>query len=157
MSLPTTYSEDNLPEKIQPEELIIADTYLSTGGSIAETAERLDIPRNEVASALRKRPVKLYVDSVFSDIGYMNRFKMADVFQTLIERKMEELDEAEIGSNKDIVDILDKAMKFMELTHKMQVSETKTSPTNQTNVQIANFDAGDNYKNLLDHLFKNKG
>jgi len=152
MSLPTTYSEDKVPEQIQPEELEIADTYLRTG-DISETAEMLNIPRNEVVRALNKKPVKEYVDSIFNDIGYLNRFKLADIWSKIIDRKMEELDEAEIGSAKDIVEILDKATKFVETMNKLQASRDKTGPGKQTNVQINEFGETGNYGALLQHLF----
>jgi len=153
MSLPSTYSEDKVPEQIQPEELEIADTYLQTG-DMTETAERLNIPRNEVVRTLNKGPVKQYVDSVFNDIGYLNRFKLADVWSKIIERKVEELDEAEIGSNKDIVEILDKATKFVEAMNKLQTNRDKATPGRQTNVQINEFGEAGNYGALLTRLFE---
>ncbi len=153
MSLPSTYSEDKVPEQIQPEELEIADTYLQTG-DMTETAERLNIPRNEVVRTLNKGPVKQYVDSVFNDIGYLNRFKLADVWSKIIERKVEELDEAEIGSNKDIVEILDKATKFVEAMNKLQTNRDKAAPGRQTNVQINEFGEAGNYGALLTRLFE---
>ena len=153
MPLPTTYSEDKAPEQIQPEELEIADTYLRTG-DITETAESLSIPRNEVVRTLNKRPVQQYVDNIFADVGYLNRFKLADIWSTIIERKMEELDEAEIGSNKDIVEILDKATKFVEAMNKLQVAREKIGPSTQVNVQHNSFGEDGNYKTLIEHLFK---
>jgi len=154
MSLPTTYSEDKMPEQLQPEELEVADAYLRTG-DITEAAKSLNIPRNEVVRTLNKRLVKEYVDTIFNDIGYLSRFKLADIWSTIIERKMEELDEAEIGSNKDIVEILDKATKFVEAMNKLQVNREKQGPGKQTNVQINEFtDDGGNYRALLQHLFK---
>lgn len=153
MSLPTTYSEDKMPEQIQPEELAIADMYLRTG-DISETAEALNIPRNEVVRTLNKRQVKEYVDTIFNDVGYLNRFKLADLWSKIIERKMEELDEAEIGSSRDIIEILDKATKFIETMNKLQANRDKSGPGKQTNVQINEFGENGNYKALLSHLFK---
>jgi len=142
--------------QISPEGLEIANTYLKTT-SVSDTATELGIPEDQVSRYLGQREVKKYVDTVFLDVGYRNRFKLASALDDIIERKLEELDEADMTSNKDIADLL-------QMAHKMRMDEMKTqtdaakaeqtSIKNQTNVQIndnSSFGEG-NYGELMKKL-----
>ena len=93
------------------------------------------------------------------DTGYRNRFKLSETLDLLIEKKLEEADETEIYSNKDMADLL-------ALAHKMRMDEMKAqvdlekakgaSIKNQTNVQINGevpFGQG-NYGQLMKKLLK---
>jgi vacuolar-type H+-ATPase subunit H len=144
--------------QISPEGLEIANTYLKTT-SVSDTAAELGIPEDQVSRYLGQREVKKYVDTVFLDVGYRNRFKLASALDDIIERKLEELDEADMTSNKDIADLL-------QMAHKMRMDEMKTqtdaakaeqtSIKNQTNVQIndnSSFGEG-NYGELMKKLLE---
>ena len=144
--------------QISPEGLEIANTYLKTT-SVRETALKLKVTEDSVSKYLNQREVKKYVDTVFLDLGYRNRFKLAATLDEIIERKLEELDEAEMTSNKDIADLL-------QLAHKMRMDEMKAvadqtkaesaTVKNQTNVQIndnSTFGEG-NYGELMKKLLK---
>jgi len=141
---------------ISPEGLEIANTYLKTT-SVADTASSLGIPEDQVSRYLNQREVKKYVDTVFLDVGYRNRFKLASTLDTIIERKLEELDEADMTSNKDIADLLQMAHKIRMDEVKAQTDASKaeqTSVKNQTNVQIndnSTFGEG-NYGELMKKL-----
>ena len=95
------------------------------------------------------------------DLGYRNRFKLGETLDLLIEKKMEEAEESEMYSNKDIADLL-------LLAHKIRMDEIKAQTEleksrvgrikSQTNVQINSelpFGQG-NYGKLMDKLLKNK-
>ena len=142
-------SEDHTPEKINPEQLEVAEAYLRASGSIARTAEHLEIPREQVAEILDQRPVKKYIDAMFTDAGYMNRFKLAETLEKVIEKKMEELEEAEIGSGKDIAELLDLAIKFYNTLAKLEAA--RKTPTSQTNVQVNDYG---NYGKLVERIVK---
>ena len=142
---------------ISPEALEVANTYLRTT-SVRETALTLKIPDETVSNFLRRREVKTYIDTVFMDLGYRNKFKLAATLDQIIEQKLEELDEAEMGSNKDIADLL-------ALAHKMRMEELKAQTElvkaeqsqvkNQTNVQINETPFGSgNYGELMKKLLK---
>ena len=142
---------------ISPEALEVANTYLRTT-SVRETALTLKIPDETVSNFLRRREVKTYIDTVFMDLGYRNKFKLAATLDQIIEQKLEELDEAEMGSNKDIADLL-------ALAHKMRIEELKAQTElvkaeqsqvkNQTNVQINETPFGSgNYGELMKKLLK---
>jgi hypothetical protein len=141
--------------KLSPEALTIVNNYLMTN-DISATSNALGIPREKVIQYLNKREAKRYIDTVFLEQGYLNRGKIADAMSRIIDKKLEELEEAEMGSNKDIADLLQMMQKFRHDEIKlMQADEKNNAPTvtNQTNVQN-NFsnEMGTNYNTLLEKL-----
>jgi predicted transcriptional regulator len=143
---------------ISPEGLEIANTYLKTT-SVRETALLLKVPEDSVSKYLNQREVKKYVDTVFLDLGYRNRFKLAATLDNIIEQKLEELDETEMTSNKDIADLLQMAHKMRMDEIKATADQTKAEQAivkNQTNVQIndnSSFGEG-NYGELMKKLLQ---
>ena len=123
---------------------------------------RLRVDEGKVSEYLAKREVKQYIDQIYLDTGYRNRFKLAEVLDDLIDRKLEEAEESEVYSNKDIADLV-------ALSHKIRMDEMKAQTElekaqaanikNQTNVQINNaempFGQG-NYGELMKKLLKDK-
>jgi len=136
---------------VSPESLEIAKTYLACGDS-KTTAEALGIPVEKVSYYLRKPEVKRFIDTIFFEQGYMNRGKLQEIMDKLLDIKVEEMQDSEIGTNKDILDII-------QLQHKMRIEELKleqsssgsgTNIKQQINVQNPSF--GTNYDNLLGKL-----
>ena len=107
----------NIVTKMSPEGLEIANAYLEKGTIPAVCAE-LGVTENEVSEILNKREIKQYIDTVFLDTGYRNRFKISETLDMLIEKKLEEADETEIYTNKDMADLL-------QMAHKMRIEELK--------------------------------
>jgi len=139
-------------QKTSPEGIEIANTYLATG-SIARTAELCYITEDKVTEYLDKAEVRRYIDTVYLDTGYRNKFKLGSLLDKIIESKLEEAEESEIYTNKDLLDV-------MLLAHKMRMDELAamakaTTVQNQTNVQInaegSVFGAG-NYGKLMEKL-----
>jgi len=143
---------------ISPEGLEIANTYLKTT-SVEETASSLGVTQDEVSKYLNQREVKKYVDTVFLDVGYRNRFRLAATLDDIIEKKLEELDEADMTSNKDIAELLQMAHKMRVDEMKMQTDAVKAEQSGiktQTNVQIndnSSFGEG-NYGELMKKLLE---
>jgi len=140
---------------ISPEALEVANCYLQTT-SVEDTARRMGMQKQAVSQYLQKREVKTYIDQVYMDQGYRNRFTLASTLDKVIEAKLEEMDETEMGSNKDIADLLALAHKFRMDEVKAATEQTKASAAtvkNQTNVQIndSGFGKG-NYGNLMKKL-----
>lgn len=140
---------DNL--MINPEGLEVANKYLENP-SITDTASSLGLSTDVVSDWLNKAEVKRYIDSVYLDAGYRNRFKLGNLLDTIIESKLEEAEESEIYSDKDLIEIL-------TLAHKMRIEEIKTinsaNVNNQTNIQINSENSvfGDgNYGKLMKRL-----
>ena len=144
--------------KMSPEGLEIANTYLEQG-SIPAAANALAITEDTVSEALNKREIRQYIDTVYLDTGYRNRFKLSETLDLLIDKKLEEADETEIYTNKDMADLL-------ALAHKMRMEEMKAQTElekakagtikNQVNIQDNSgvpFGQG-NYGNLLKKLLK---
>lgn len=143
--------------RISPENLEIANCYLQNQDIVA-TANRMGIPTDLVSDALSKREVKAYIDNVFMDVGFNNRFRMRNVMDEIIKRKLDEMDENDIGSEKDIVDILalSHKMTMEQLDRQIKLIEAQnkqTSIKNQTNVQING--TGSNYDTLVERLLRN--
>ena len=128
--------------RISPEGLEVANAYLELG-NIPAVCARLKIDEGECSEILAKREIKQYVDQVYLDTGYRNRFKLAEALDDIIDQKMEEAAESEIYTNKDLADLI-------QLAHK------GASIKNQTNVQINGevpFGQG-NYGQLMKKLLK---
>lgn len=139
---------------ISPEGLEIAKVYLETQ-DISRTATRLGIDQLQVAQYLEKPEVKNYVDQVYLNAGYRNRFKLAEIMDQIVERKLTELNEAEVGSSKDILEILQFAhkMRMDELAAQTKLEAARASQVKQqTNIQINSPYGDTNYGRLLDQL-----
>ena len=91
--------------------------------------------------------------------GYRNRFKLANALDDIIERKLEEAEESQIYTNKDLADLLQMAhkMRMDEIKAMAELEKAKSSSIkNQTNVQINSempFGQG-NYGKLMEKLLK---
>lgn len=152
MNLPTTTPAEAL--NISPEGLEIANCYLQTP-DIKEVASQLDITTAVVSEILARREVKAYVDQVFYNTGFNNRFKLRNLMDTIIKKKLQDMDEAEVGSTKDISELL-------ALSHKMTIehmdreikleSLRAANIKTQTNIQINDAAGGTKYSQLIERL-----
>ena len=153
-NLPTTTPAEVL--KISPEGLEIANTYLQMQ-NIEKVSAELDIPTDMVAEVLAKREVKAYIDNVFIDMGFNNQFKMRSAMDALIQQKFMELEEAGIGSSKDIADLLALSHKMtMEVLDRqiaLEKLKTDNKPKSQVNVQVNEFGNGA-YGSLMEKLLR---
>lgn len=140
---------------ISPEALTVANCYLTTQSAQA-VAENLDMDTELVTTILARREVKAYIDQVFFDTGFNNRFRMRDAMDQIIAKKFQELDEADVGSGKDILEILALSHKMTMETLDRQIQLEKLQGSNlrtQTNIQI-NENGGSNYHTLIERLVK---
>jgi hypothetical protein len=153
--LPAAHPAETL--QIDPEGLEIANCYLQCQ-SLSKVAEDLGISTELVATQLNRREVKSYIDQVFKDVGFNNRFKMRKAMDMLISKKFQELDEAGVGSSKDIADLLalSHKMTMEQLDREIQLEKVRGSNIkSQVNVQINDGGAaGSNYGSLLEKLLK---
>lgn len=144
------YSEDAMPEQISPEGAKIANTYLANACSINDTSRVLDIPTHEISAMLQQPLVKTYVNSILREHGYRHMVQIATKLDEVIDRKWEELEEAEIGSNKDIADLLQLAHK-MRLDMSNLLQKDAPGPSVQKNTQVNVYGEG-NYGKLMEKL-----
>jgi predicted transcriptional regulator len=145
---------------ISPEGLEIANCYLTTQ-DIQKTADSLGVPTDIVSQYLAKREIKAYIDSIFLDYGFNNRFRIRNIMDGIINKKLEEMEEADIGSSKDISELLalshKMTMEILDRQIKLEEVKQKNIIKNQTNIQFNESGGGSNYQALLDKLTnKNK-
>jgi len=128
--------------QISPENLEIANAFLQLQDS-QKVAYELDIPVDMVTRVLARAEIKAYVNQVFFEVGFNNRFQMRELMDTLIKKKLQDMSESETGSNKDILDILAQSHKMtMELMdkeiqlEKLRAQNAAAGIKSQVNVQI---------------------
>lgn len=153
-TLPSSHPAEILD--ISPEALEVANAYLTLQDT-AKVSEELSIPQDVVVKLLGRREVKAYIDHVFMDLGFNNRHKMRAALDSIISKKFKDMDEAEVGSSKDIVEILTLSHKFTMEYITAQIALEKAKESNvktQTNIQIN--DGGSNYGSLIERLINNE-
>ena len=153
-------AKTQISTRISPEGLEIANAYLELG-SITAVCSRLSIDEAKASEFLQKREVKAYVDQVYLDTGYRNHFKLAEVLDTLIDAKMEEAEESEVYTSKDLADLVGMAhkirmdeLKAQTELEKAKAQTIKTQVNIQDNSQVP-FGQG-NYGELMKKLLKDK-
>jgi hypothetical protein len=146
--------------QIAPEALEVANCYLQINDA-RKVAQELDLDVETVTSILARREVKTYIDSVFMDSGYNNRFLMRRAMDALIKQKFSELEEAGTGSQKDISELLALSHKMsMDLLDKeiqLEKIRSGTAPQRQVNVQINEGLDGSKYSKLVQQLITGEG
>ena len=154
----------NLPAEtlnISPEALEVANCYLQCQDP-RQVAQELDLTPEAVTNILSRREVRGYIDAVFMDTGYNNRFLLRRAMDALIKQKFSELEEGGIGSNKDIADLLQMSHKMSMdlLDRQIQLEKLRqggnVGPQKQVNVQINELD-GSKYSQLVQRLVSGEG
>lgn len=151
----------NLPAEtlqIAPEALEVANCYLQTQDA-RKVADELDLAPSLVTEILSRREVKSYIDHVFMDTGFNNKFMMREAMDALIKKKFQELHEADTGSTKDITELLALSHKMSMdlLDREIQLEKLRAgiAPSKQVNVQIN--DDGSKYSSLISKLISGDG
>lgn len=141
---------------ISPEALEIANSYLTTQ-NLQKTAQDLCISVDQVSEALDRREVRSYIDNVFLDTGFNSRFRMRELMDDIISKKLQELDEAEVGSSKDIADLLalSHKMTMEQMDKQLQLEKVRAgnSVKTQVNMQVNDYGSdGTKYGSLISKL-----
>jgi hypothetical protein len=146
--------------RISPEALEVANAYLQLNDARA-VAQELELDPEVVTSLLAKREVKSYIDSVFFDSGYNNRFLMRRAMDALIKQKFSELEESQTGSTKDIAELLQMShkmsMDLMDREIQLAKAQQAVGPQKQVNVQINDALDGSKYSQLVQRLITGEG
>ena len=153
----------NLPAetlRVAPEFLEVANCYLQLNCP-NKVADELDLSVDVVTEILKRREVKTYIDSVFFDTGYNNRFLMRRAMDAVIKQKFAELEEAQSGSTKDISELLmmshKMAMYLLDREIQLEKIRAGTGPQKQVNVQINEGLDGSKYSQLVHKLISGEG
>lgn len=137
---------------IAPEGLRVAQAYLEHKMNSMDTALALQLPHEEVMRYLKTPEVKRYIDHVFEESGYRNKTRLQEIMNIIIDKKLEEIEETGMITDKDILDILafqhKMRMDELKLQLELEKAAAKDTPTVQTNVQVNSY-GGDNYQALL--------
>lgn len=154
--------QQNLPAEtvqIAPEALEVANCYLQLQDA-RRVADELDLPVTLVTEILARREVKAYVDHVFMDTGFNNRFEMRAAMDALIKKKFQEMHEADVGSTKDITELLalshKMSMDLLDREIQLEKARQASQPQKQVNVQINELD-GSKYSHLINKLLTGEG
>ena len=146
--------------RISPEALEVANAYLQLNDA-RQVAQELDLDPEVVTNLLARREVKSYIDSVFFDSGYNNRFLMRRAMDALIKQKFSELEESQTGSTKDIAELLQMShkmsMDLMDREIQLAKAQQATGPQKQVNVQINEGLDGSKYSQLVQKLITGEG
>jgi hypothetical protein len=155
--------QQNLPAEtlqIAPESLEVANCYLQLQDA-RKVADELDLPVTLVTEILARREVKQYVDHVFMDTGFNNRFEMRAAMDALIKKKFQEMHEADVGSTKDITELLalshKMSMDLLDREIQLAKAQQATGPQRQVNVQINEGLDGSKYSHLINRLISGDG
>ena len=153
----------NLPAetlRIAPEALEVANCYLQLQDA-KKVAHELDLAPDLVTEILSRREVRSYIDSVFMDTGFNNRFQMRAAMDALIQKKFQELHEDDTGSTKDISELLalshKMSMDLLDREIQLEKLRTATAPQKQVNVQINEGLDGSKYSHLISRLISGEG
>jgi hypothetical protein len=153
--------QQNLPAetlKIAPEALEVANCYLQTQDA-KKVALELDLAPDLVTEILARREVRGYIDAVFMDMGFNNKFQMRAAMDALLKQKFQELHEAGTGSTKDISELLalshKMSMDLLDREIQLEKLRAGTAPSKQVNVQIN--DDGTKYSSLISKLISGDG
>jgi len=146
---------------ISPEALEVSNCYLQLQDA-RQVADELGLPIEQVTDILGRREVKRYIDQVFFDTGYNNRFLMRRAMDALIKKKFSELDESDTGSSKDIAELLAMSHKMSMdlLDREIQLEKIRSGPggpQKQVNVQINEGLDGSKYSQLVQRLVSGEG
>ena len=141
---------------ISPEALEVANCYLQSQDARA-VADELGLTVEAVTGYLARREIKAYINQVYFDMGFNNRFKMRRAMDAVLARKFQELEEADVVSSKDIAELLalSHKMTMEQLDREIQLEKLRAggeSVKNQVNVQINEGGDGTKYGALIAKL-----
>lgn len=156
-----------LPELIAPEQLRIAEVYLTNGMDPKKTAIALEIDEQEVRRILNTPQVLEYTREVFRESGFRNKHRLFSVLDEIVNRKLEEIEESGLGTELDIIELLDKYQKILDMVtkremalekHKVEVVRPGAPNTqNNTQININNVPGDANMHKLMSRLVGGKG
>ena len=155
--------QQNLPAEtlqIAPEALEVANAYLQLQDA-KRVADELDLAPNLVTEILKRREVRAYIDHVFMDTGFNNKFEMRAAMDALIKQKFQELHESQTGSTKDIAELLQlshkMSMDLLDREIQLEKLRSGSAPQKQVNVQINEGLDGSKYSHLISRLINGEG
>lgn len=129
-----------VPEEMSPEGMRVVEAYLDCGSDITQVGDYLGMPQEIVVAIYNRPEVRSYINTLFMESGFRNKGKFFGVMDTIIKKKLEDLEESELGSDADILEIMKvyHKMKMDEMAMQIKLIEAQSKgrgPTSQTNIQ----------------------
>lgn len=166
-NLPASNPNALLPEQISPEGLKVTEAYIEQGWDVKKAAASLGMEQNSFLEIYKKPEVQNYISTLFMESGFRNKFKLGALSDEILNRKIEEIEESGMSSEKDIMDIISLVHKMKMEEMKMQIEleklrnasrKTSNSIAQQTNIQINGGTKDPQYNSLIEALMgKKKG
>lgn len=150
---------ENLPvDKLQPEAMKVVESYLFHNRDVDAVARDLNTTPTVISDLLNKREVRGYLDHLFLESGYRNRDKFFNIMDNILEQKLEELDEADMGSSMDIMDIMKTyhAMKIKELEMSIKLQELNSAKQTAGTINNLQINNSSGYDKLLERIIAGK-
>jgi len=122
----------------------LANDHLS-GMEIEDLSLKYNLPQFRIAEVLELPEIKRYTDKLVANVGYNNRLKRALLLERIIDKKVEEMEDSDIWSRKDIVEIL-----------KLAQDEDKLNQPKTPSINIDKSKTSNNYISLMEDLFKDE-
>ena len=138
--------------------MAVVESYLFHNRDVDAVARDLNTTPTVISDILNKREVRGYLDHMFMESGYRNREKFFDILDNILEAKLEELDEADMGSSMDIMDIMKTyhAMKIKELEMSIKLQELQSSKQAAGTINNVQINNSSGYDKLLDRIIAGK-
>tara|TARA_Y100000034_G_scaffold136270_1_gene211913 strand:- start:473 stop:928 length:456 start_codon:yes stop_codon:yes gene_type:complete len=125
---------------LDPVLLSVANEYLK-GTSIPAIANLYDVTPDIVSQIIDQKEVKSYIDNIFLNQGFMNRFKRLEIINEVITKKLQDsMESGEEYSKKDL-------LEWIKEVNKMENDIKPKEKTPTVAVQVNN-----NYDNLIERL-----
>ena len=124
---------------INPEGLEVANTFLQLQ-DVTKVADHLGLEPSMVHQILGRKEIKTYLNQVFFDLGFNNRFTMRQAMDAVLRQKFQELEEGGMGSSKDIAELLSLShkmtMEYLDKEIQLEKLRSDNKLKTQTNIQI---------------------
>lgn len=104
---------------MSPEYQLVIDKYLQYK-DVEKVASMLNMEKDKILKILEKPIVKRHMDRSFLQSGFANKYILQATLDKAIQQKLDEAEESQVYSKKDLADLI-------ELSHKMRVNEEKLS------------------------------
>lgn len=133
---------------MNPETDLVATTYMENGCDLRATAKQLDMNVDALARIVAAPGVRNYITETLRTVGLRKMDRIEEAMEKIIDKKMAELDELEMGSSKDIAELL-------STYHKMIMDKNKLidgGGARVNNTQINNIFENSSYGELMKRI-----
>lgn len=129
--------------ELDPIVLSVANKYIECA-SLQDIADEYDVPTDVITKTLERKEVQNYINAVFMNQGFINRFRRMKIINDVISQKLQDALETGVYSKEDL-------LKWMKLLDTMETNAT----TKEKQGPIVAIQVNSNYDTLIEDLMKN--